>query len=423
MTTTSPRCSAASPKQPRESLDPGGALGGEQQRPALLIGPLLNLQRLLLPRLGRSVIGGAPEGYDALLLGRLAAALPAVRHAELLHVVRDDARMAQLADGLRFFAPSVEVLTFPAWDCLPYDRVSPHRDLVSKRIDTLTQLLAPRPDARPRLVIATVAAILQRVPPRAAYGEAILAISRGQALSPAALIEFVAHNGYIRAETVRESGEFAVRGGIIDLFPPGASAPLRVDFFGDEIEESRSFDPMSQRSAGRLDGFVLKPVSEVTLDPASINRFRTGYRERFGAVGEDPLYEAISAGRLYAGMEHWLPLFFPGLETLFDYLPDSAVTIDHQGEEAASARFELIADFYRARTDLQRAEAASGAAYRPLPPELLYLVPDEWSGRVEGRAGGVLSPFGAPEGGRAVDGGGRPGRTFGPERAQPGTSL
>src|SRR6266404_5737758 len=201
MTTTSWRCSPASAlaldgrsgHRPRESLDPAGAHGGEQRRSALLIGDFLNLQRLLLPRLGRSVIAGAPEGYDALLLGRLAAALPAVRNAEMLHVARDDARMAQLADGLRFFAPAVDVLTFPAWDCLPYDRVSPHRDLVSRRIDSLTRLLAPRSDERPRLVITTIAAILQRVPPRTAFAEAVLTIERGQALSPEAVIDFVAH--------------------------------------------------------------------------------------------------------------------------------------------------------------------------------------------------------------------------------------
>jgi len=249
-----------------------------------------------------------------------------------------------------------------------------------------------------------------------------LTIERGQALSPEAVIDFVAHNGYVRAETVRESGEFAVRGGIIDLFPPGAAAPLRVDFFGDEIEEIRSFDPMSQRSAGRLDGFVLKPVARLpsirprsiasapAIASASAPSARIRSTRRSAPRGSMP---AWSIG-CPCSSRRWRRC-----STIWRH----AVTIDHQGEEAASARFELIADFYRARTDLQRAEAASGAVYRPLPPELLYLVPDEWAGLVKGRPAAVLSPFGIPEGGRAVDGGGRPGRTFGPERAQPGTSL
>jgi transcription-repair coupling factor (superfamily II helicase) len=388
----------------------------------------LNLHRLTSSRLGRSVIAGVPEGYDALLLTRLAARLPAAPAAELLHVARDDARMAQLADGLRFFAPGLEVLTIPAWDCLPYDRVSPHRDLVSRRIDSLTQLAAPRAAAAPRIVLTTIASVLQRVPPRTALARSVLEIAAGRALVPDALVAFLGHNGYARAETVREPGEYAVRGGIVDLFPPGAPQPLRVDFFGDEIDQIRSFDPLTQRSAGQLNSFVLKPVSEVQLDAGTIERFRSGYRKRFGNVADDPLYEAISAGRLYAGMEHWLPLFYPRLETLLDYLPEAAITLDHQAGEVAAARFDLIADFFRARTDLQRAEAAAGAAYRPLPPNLLYLVPDEWNGVLAGRPGGSFSPFAPPEAELAgsaetLDGGGRPGRSFGPERAQPGTSL
>ncbi len=386
----------------------------------------MKLQNLQLRAARRILIGGAPEGYDALVVGRLAAeAAGDDRPARLLHVARDDARMAQLAAGLAFFAPEIEVLTFPAWDCLPYDRVSPHRDIVSRRLDTLTELLRAPDPGRVRVVLTTVAALLQRVPPRSGLEGSVLELEAGRTLAPEALIEFLGHNGYMRAETVNEPGEFAVRGGIIDLFPAGAAAPVRLDFFGDEIERIRHFDPLSQRSAGTLDRIALKPVAEFRLDPPSIERFRSGYRRAFGAANEDdPLYASVTAARLYAGMEHWLPLFHPMLETLLDYLMDVPVTLDHQVDEARAARLEMIGDFHRARAELQRAAESSGAVYRPLPPEALYLSEEEWEGRLADRPVAALSPFPLPDAlEHSIDAGGRAGRDFGDVRRQPQVNL
>ncbi|GIK99723.1 MAG: transcription-repair-coupling factor [Alphaproteobacteria bacterium] len=380
----------------------------------------------LLPEApGRTLIAGVPGGYDAPVLARLARSRPAGAPVALLHVALDDARMAQLAAGLAFFAPELEVLTFPAWDCLPYDRVSPHRDIVAQRIDTLTRLRAPTEEGRQRLVLTTVAAFLQRVPARASFEGTVLELSTGLAIAQEKLVAFLEGNGYLRAETVGESGEYAVRGGIVDLFPPGVDSPLRVDFFGDEIEQIRSFDPLSQRSTETVDRFAIKPVSELRLDAAAIERFRSGYRGRFGAASsDDPLYEAVSAGRLYPGMEHWLPLFEERLETLLDYVPGAFVTLDHQAEEARDVRLETIDDFHRARADLQRAEEAGGAPYRPLPPDALYLTASDWDDLLDGRRVGVFSPFVLPDGMlNAIDAGGRPGRDFGDVRAQPDVSL
>ena len=177
---------------------------------------------------------------------------------------------------------------------------------------------------------------------------------------------FFRNNGYIRTDTVREPGEYAVRGGIVDLWPSGAATPIRLDFFGDTLESLRSFDPLTQRSTGALDDFVLRPVSEVLLDDAAIQRFRSRYREAFGAVGtDDPLYESVSAGRRQAGMEHWLPFYYETLETLFDYVPGAAVSLDHQAEEARAHRLEQIADFYAARADDQRRNASRHRAAVP----------------------------------------------------------
>jgi transcription-repair coupling factor (superfamily II helicase) len=287
----------------------------------------------------RFTIAGAPEGVDALVLAQRALA------EGILHVARDDARMAELAELVEFFAPGLDIITVPAWDCLPYDRVSPNREIAARRIDALTRL-AERPPGTPGLVITTVNAITQRVPPREAFQGRVLEIRTGARLDQSGIASFLAANGYSRTDIVDEPGEYAVRGGILDLFPAGSEEPLRLDLFGDEIESIRRFDPLSQRSGESVDFLLLKPVSELVLDAAAIERFRTGYRELFGAVtGEDPLYEAVSAGRLYAGMEHWLPLFYARLETLFDYLPNIAVTHDDQAEAARLARLDMIKDF------------------------------------------------------------------------------
>src|SRR5258708_4076892 len=373
---------------------------------------------------GQAQIAGAPPGVDARFLGEVAQS-----GRDVLHVARDDARMATLAEALAFFHPDIAVLTVPAWDCLPYDRVSPNGEVVSRRIDALTELAsapAVRESTRGRVVITTVNAVLQRVPARPVFAGVAFSAAVGQKLALQALSEFLARNGYRRAETVREPGEYAVRGGIVDLFPPGTAQPLRIDLFGDTVEAIRAFDPVTQISDARLERFALKPVSEVPLDQTSIARFRSGYRELFGASKDDPLYEAISAGQRYAGHEHWLPLFHERLETLFDYVPAAAVTLDHQAIEAASSRLDQIAEFYNARQETQRAERASeGAPYRPLPPGQLYLSREEWKKRLAGRPSGMMSPFAPPEtaGSDTIDAGGRFGPDFAPIRAQPGGGL
>jgi transcription-repair coupling factor (superfamily II helicase) len=382
-----------------------------------------------LEQAGLVPVGGAPEGFDALIIvdllrhARKGAAKPG---GELLHVARDDARMARLVEALRFAAPDVEIVDFPAWDCLPYDRVSPHRDIVGRRVDALTRLRAPRPaDAPPRVVVTTVAALLQRVPPRTSLEGQTQRLEPGASVEPKALIDFLIAHGYLRSETVNEVGEFAVRGGIIDLFPSAAAAPLRVDFFGDTIESLRTFDPLNQRSQDKVARFEIKPIGEVRLDAAAIERFRIGYRATFGAVaGDDPLYEAISSGRLYAGMEHWLPLFLPSLETLPDYLPDALITLDHQAEEARDARLDMIRDFYQARRQLERAEETGGVPYRPLTPDRLYINASEWDDWLASRPAAAFTPFAVP--GDAAgwqDAGGKAGRDFADVRASAPATL
>jgi transcription-repair coupling factor (superfamily II helicase) len=384
----------------------------------------LTLPDSFLSQPGRITLAGTPEGSDALALAELARAHA---HQDFLFVARDDGRLARMVEALAFFAPDLTILDFPAWDCVPYDRVSPHVDVVARRVDTLARL-AERSAGAPGVVVLTnVAALAQRVPPRETLSRASLTARAGARVPLGKLISFLEHTGYVRSDTVMEAGEYAVRGGIVDLFPPGSPEPLRLDFFGDEIEAVRAFDPMSQRTTGPVDGFVCRPVSEVTLDEGSIARFRAGYRELFGVVqGADPLYESISAGVKFTGMEHWLPLFHDGLDTLFAYLPDAVAVLDPQTDQALAARQELVLEYYDARRTIESSgQVESGMVYHPLPPPLLYLETEEWTRHLAARPVLLLSPFDSveAESSAAIDMKGRIGLDFGEIRTRPGTNL
>jgi transcription-repair coupling factor (superfamily II helicase) len=367
---------------------------------------------------GHFALTGAPGGYDAFLAAEAAKR----RRGVVLVVTADDAAAQAAADAIAFFAPDLRVLEFPAWDCLPYDRLSPRPDIESQRLATLAALAARGKDAGPAVVVTPIHALLQRVPPRAAIREASFLARVGQVIEHDQLVNFLVKNGYARASTMREPGDFALRGGIIDLWPPGADDPLRLDFFGSSLEAIKRFDAETQLSNEEISEIELLPASETPLDPESISRFRTGYVAAFGPAGpDDILYEAVSAGRKHQGMEHWLPLFQPELETLFDYLEAPLVFVSHQVEEARAARHDLIADYYQTRRQLLAGtapEKSSGPPYRPLPPVQLYVTDTEWKAILSHRVVRELSPFQAPESTRSVDAGGKLGREFAPERAQ-----
>ncbi len=365
---------------------------------------------------GRIEVGGVPEGVDARLVAGLVRAAPT---RPVIHVARDDARLARVVEALMFFAPEVEVVALPAWDCLPYDRVSPNPEIVARRIDALTRLATTEAPASGRVVVTTVAGVLQRLPTRDVFKATMRRLAKGTRSNVNELVEFLRHTGYRRADTVREAGEFALRGGILDVFPPGAAEPLRLDFFGDEIDGIRSFDPMTQLTTAKHDQVLFQPVSEAMLDPASIQRFRSGYRGAFGADTADPLYEAVSAGRHHAGMEHWLPLFHEKLELILDYLPDARVTLDPEAEPAFAARFEMIQEYFDARKSMGKLGSDEGLPYKPLPPDRLYPTPEEWQGLLLERPYAAFTPFVGP--GR--DAGGRAGHDFAAARAAPEINL
>jgi transcription-repair coupling factor (superfamily II helicase) len=378
------------------------------------------------------IVSGVPEGLDALILGKLVGAIGSDAGSDpqgltpFLHIARDDRRLETLEACLAFFAPHVRVIAVPAWDCVPYDRVSPNAELVAKRLSSLALLATSRPKV-PTLVVTTVNAVLQRVPTRDFVRKSLKTLAPGQRVDMGLLVKLLERAGFSRTGTVMEHGEYAVRGGILDLFPAGRAQPLRLDFFGDTIEHIRSFDPETQRTAKHVNKLVLIPMSEVAFGAEPERLFRTRYVELFGPVtASDPLYEAVSAGGRYGGMEHWLPLFHDSLETLFDYLPEAAVSFDHLVEEAAGRRFEQIADHCTARIEALETASFGAPPYKPLPPDRLYLAEAEWHELLAGRTVRQFTPFepaAAGNGPAATSLGGKTGRSFAAERTAEGINV
>ncbi|SDC13008.1 transcription-repair coupling factor [Ruegeria marina] len=364
------------------------------------------------------LVGGAPEGFDAQLILKEVARTG----GPVLHVARDDKRLEAMRAGLAFFAPDLPVFVFPAWDCLPYDRVSPNPDVSAARMATLAALVHQMPERF--VLLTTLNAATQRVPARAVLREAAFTAQVGRRVDEDALRQFLVRMGFSQSPTVMEPGDYAIRGGIIDIYPPGDSGPVRFDFFGDVLDGARRFDPATQRTTEKLDIVELAPVSEVILDEAAITRFRQNYRIEFGAAGnDDPLYEAVSAGRKHQGMEHWLPFFHEDLETLFDYLPGATVILDDQLTAARLSRWDGIQDQYETRRLAMSDRARMDSVYKPLPPGLLFLDDADWGALLQERRVMQFNPLPQASGPGVIDAGGRIGRNFSPERALENVSL
>ncbi|WP_265529795.1 transcription-repair coupling factor [Sphingomicrobium marinum] len=359
-------------------------------------------------------LSSVPTGYLPWLATDLARAA-AHKGGRAVVIASDEAAMRAIADTAPVFAPDVEVLGLPAWDCLPYDRSSPALRVMTERLGTLARLIE-KPDS-PQLLVTTVNAVVQRLLTPERIAGMTRRLEEGVEIDRDELVTLLTELGYARVDTVHDAGEFAVRGAILDLYPAGLGHAVRLDFFGDEIETLRAFDPADQRSTGRTEGFTLMPASESLLSEGNIKRFRSSYREMFGAnATEDPLYQAVSDGRRLAGMEHWLPLFEEELADFSAYLRRHDVILrDANADQALAAQTEAIRDYYENR---KRVEAAEAGSYRPLPPDRLYLEDDDWEAMKAETPIHLASPFPEPENDRVVDLDVAGPRDFAPERAQ-----
>ncbi len=378
------------------------------------------LQRALaeLEKSRSLIFARAPDGFVSFVAADLLRATARAgegRSCALVHVARDSQRLRAFCEAFTFAAPEAEILEFPAWDCQPYDRVSPTPAIAAQRMTALARLARTRSSLeKPRLLVTTVAALTQRVPPLKEMAAKSFSAAPGAAVDLHALTLWLESNGFLRASTVRESGEYALRGGIVDLYPPSLAAPVRLDFFGDILETIRTFDPESQRTTGQLRSLDLVPVNESPITSETIKRFRQRYIGLFGAQTHgDELYETVSEGRRPGGLDHWMPLLHSSLDSLFDYIGDAPLLLDSQVEAAATERFAQIKDYYDARRTAF-AQDPKHCNYKPLPPGELYFTREEFAEKLAKETTAQFSPFSAPEGGKltVIDCGGVPGPRF-----------
>ena len=377
------------------------------------------------PRPTRTIVN-VPDGMQPTVLARLVEErLKSAPDAPVaaVFVARDGRRLQRMEDVLRAMMPGHAILTLPAWDCLPYDRVSPNGVTIAARMTTLSALTDPA--SRGVIVLTAVNALIQKLPPRDTVAGMSFAARAGQVVDSEKLIQWAALNGYLRVPTVRETGEYAVRSGLVDLFPAGMETPLRFDFFGRQLESIRTFDSGTQRTTGNVPGIALAPMSEVLLNDDTIKRFRARYTAAFGGnTVDDPLYGAVSAGQRYPGLEHWLAFYYDHLDRLADYTGDAPMVFDDQSREAFADRQAQVKDYYEARENARndRKLQTAGAPYNPVPPEQLYEV-EGHPYRLSAAPAIQLSAFAHPDETRTEDAGGRIGHNFAAERQAADVNL
>ena len=356
-------------------------------------------------------LSGAPDGFDANILSNFITE----KQKSIIFVARDDKRLDLMRKSLWFFSPNIPVLNFPSWDCLPYDRVSPNADVSSARMATLAALSSGF--EAPLVLLTTLNAITQYIPNRTIVSNNSFVAIVGRTINVKELRSYFSKMGFVQTPTVTEPGDYAIRGGIIDVFPPGEIGPVRMDLFGDELESARRFDPVTQRTVENLDRIEFAPVSEVILDDVSINRFRNNYRKEFGSAGlDDPLYEAVSAGRKHQGYEHWAPYFHDGMETIFDHLPNAVIFMDENIERIHNSRWDGINDQYEARLEALNLKNRLETVYKPIKPELFYISPDDLFDLLNNREQRKFIVLPQPTGPNSLDMRARIGRNFAPER-------
>jgi len=295
---------------------------------------------------------------------------------DLIFIAKNDAHIEEIKQQLSFFAPHLQILIFPAWDCLPFDRTSPKPLISSSRIKTLHRLLN-RADNQNFLIITSVNAILQKVISPSEIASSGLFLQVGSKISIEKIAQFLNLKGYQREINANDVGQFALRGSIVDIVVQEAMeiTGYRLDFFGEEIESIKVFDPLTQISAENLRQIEILPNSEVVLNEKTIENFRKNYRQNFGASLNNSFYSAISAGRAQNGMEHWLSFFYQQeLESLLAYTKNAVCFFSDEIIELAKERSALIKQYYQMRLDDLDAAKKSDPEniYNPCQPNLLY---------------------------------------------------
>ncbi|WP_207457778.1 DEAD/DEAH box helicase [Azospirillum sp. SYSU D00513] len=352
------------------------------------------LEKDLLEK-GRRDLFGVPEGYDAWVLAGLAEA---AGPRGLLHVAEDARRLERLSRNLRTVAPHIEILRFPAWDTLPYDRASPSARVSALRLEAMAHLAEPA--AGPRILVTSAGGLLRRLTPWETLSGAAFRLSAGDAVDREALHGWLYHNGYVPAAEAREPGDMVWSDDGVSLVAPGLDGTLTLDFPGGNLSRIGLDGRELPRAA-------LLPLSEVVLTEATMGRFRNAYLGGDAEAERDPIYQAVAAGRRLAGIEHWLPFFAGETDTLFDRMPDALVTMDEEAVTTRDSRLEQARLAFEARRRQVAVSSKAGLpVHRPAPVEDVFLDVDDWEEGLEGRAVITLRP-GEGTGEGALDAGGR----------------
>ncbi|MDC9719111.1 MAG: transcription-repair coupling factor [Gammaproteobacteria bacterium] len=317
-------------------------------------------------KIGHKVSWGQTHGAAS----ALAITEAAIQHqGPVLVVVADTDAALKLNAELDFFLTNTELdcLMLPDWEILPYDSFSAHPDIISERISTLNQIT----HLHQGVVIVPVATLLHRLAPVNYLAGNSFTLTTGQNLPQTQFRQRLDQAGYLLTETVSQAGEYALRGGLIDLYPMGSHAPLRIELFDDEIESLRYFDADSQRTTALITEFNLLPAREFPLTDAAISHFRQSFTSQFDLDPKAcPVYQDVSQGFAPAGIEYYIPLFFNTMSTLLDYLPDSALVVKHGNIESQASHFWCDID--------SRYEDYGHDIERPLlEPKQLFLFTDE----------------------------------------------
>lgn len=296
-------------------------------------------------------------------------------HKRLKVVLTQDAEQAlRLQTAWRFFRPHDTAVFLPDWETLPYERFSPHQDLVSERLSALWQIKSGAAD----VLFVPVATAMQKLPPVPFLAGRTFWLKTGQTLDIGRLKTDLVDAGYNHVSHVVAAGEFAVRGGIVDLFPMGSEMPYRIDLFDDEIDSIKTFDTETQRTISPVSEIRLLPAHEFPTDNEAQKIFRSRFREEVdGNPNDAAVYKAVSNGHFGAGVEYYLPLFFENeLETLFDYIGEDALFVSLGDVHAEANRFW-------SDVKSRYAMAQGDETYPPLLPQYLYLSADVFAGRLK----------------------------------------
>ena len=341
-----------------------------------------------------SILSETPEGLDV----RLMLHFMEQSGRPIIHVARDERRMEEVKELFRFFSPQTRIVEFPAWDCPPYSRISPNPRVKSKRIFTLGTSRGVRRKGG-YVVLCTANSMIQKIPPQYVFHKTRFRIELQQNVNPTKFQNYLVLMGFNHVSKVLEPGEFALRGGIIDVYPPGNNYPVRIDFFGDTIDGIRQFSPESQMTISRRRRVDFFPVSEVILDEGSITRFRKNFRTHFGIDQDDQsIYQSISAGILIQGIEHWLSFFYDKMELIFDYFPEAFVFVEEEAKQRISSRWELVSELYDSRQTLGTRANKFEQNYFPCPPESLFIDYEGLKRNVKAANRCIITPFQRPTG-------------------------